>query len=161
MSDLQCPVIVLVARHADVDGDRLSADGERQVADLADGLSDRRVSAVFTSPGPAARCTADEVARRLGMPVRELPGAGERLTQESEEAVVGRFADAVEEISDVFRGETVLLVTHGDVIGLALPRLSAPVPDDRAVPPGAVAEVHVDADGWALRSWPSAATAEN
>lgn len=72
--------------------------------------------------------------------------------------VVERFRTAVGEVADSFRGETVLLVSHGGIMSIALPRIAFDAHDDiaraRWVPHCGMAEVHVDSDGWSLTSWP-------
>lgn len=80
---------------------------------------------------------------------------------ENARAVVKRFKDAVDAIADTHRGEAVLLFTHGAVMSLAVPLLSVNVRADfvaqRVLPGCAAVEVEVDADGWRIVSWPSAA----
>ncbi|MEP7193966.1 MAG: histidine phosphatase family protein [Actinomycetota bacterium] len=82
-----------------------------------------------------------------------LPGA------DDDHAVVRRFRQAIEEIADTHRGETVLVFTHGDVMSLALPQLALNVRNDfaaqRFLPNCVAVEVEVDADGWRIVSWPS------
>jgi probable phosphoglycerate mutase len=75
--------------------------------------------------------------------------------------VIKRFGKAIDGIADTHRGESVLIFTHGGVMSLAIPSLSLNMRNDlqgrRFLPNCAVAEVEVDADGWRLLSWPSAA----
>lgn len=72
--------------------------------------------------------------------------------------VVRRFKEALEDIADTHRGETVLVFTHGGVMSLAIPRLAVNVRNDlatqRFLPNCVPVEVEVDADGWRLVSWP-------
>jgi len=72
--------------------------------------------------------------------------------------VMKRFKEALEDIADTHRGETVLVFTHSGVMSLVVPRLSVNVRNDLAaqrLPPScALAEVEVDADGWRVLSWP-------
>ncbi|HEY8618790.1 MAG TPA: histidine phosphatase family protein [Dermatophilaceae bacterium] len=72
--------------------------------------------------------------------------------------VMKRFKEALEDIADTHRGETVLVFTHSGVMSLVVPRLSVNVRNDLAaqrLPPNcALAEVEVDADGWRILSWP-------
>lgn len=72
--------------------------------------------------------------------------------------VVGRMRDALAEVADQHRGETVVVVSHGGIMSCALPRCATDVPDDfgrdRFVPNCGLVELDVDADGWALRQWP-------
>ncbi|MHB8273301.1 MAG: histidine phosphatase family protein [Dermatophilaceae bacterium] len=83
-----------------------------------------------------------------------FPGA------EDGHVVVKRFAQALEEIADTHRGETVLVFTHGGVMSLAIPRLAINLRNDlaaqRFLPNCAAAEVQVDADGWRVVTWPGA-----
>ena len=73
-------------------------------------------------------------------------------------ALVRRYREAVETIADLHRGERVLVFSHGGVMSLVIPRLSTNVRRDlaaqRFLPHCAPAELEVDADGWAVRSWP-------
>ncbi|MGN6610332.1 MAG: GNAT family N-acetyltransferase [Angustibacter sp.] len=81
-----------------------------------------------------------------------LPGA------ESGEDVVTRVRDALEGVADLHRGETVVVVSHGGAMSLALPWLAHNVRNDRARGAGiancAVVELSGDSDGWRLLSWP-------
>lgn len=76
-------------------------------------------------------------------------------------AAVTRFKQALEEIADTHRGETVLVFTHAGVTSLAIPRLSVNARDDfaaqRLLPNCAAIAVEVDADGWRIVSWPTSA----
>lgn len=73
-------------------------------------------------------------------------------------AVIERFGSALQGVADLHRGETIIVVSHGGAMALAIPRLCLNVSDDlvRAhwVPNCAVAEIDADADGWELRNWP-------
>lgn len=81
-----------------------------------------------------------------------LPGA------ESAADVVARVRDALEGVADLHRGETVVVVSHGGAMSLALPWLAHNVRDDRARGAGiancGVVELAGDSDGWQLVSWP-------
>jgi probable phosphoglycerate mutase len=84
---------------------------------------------------------------------RRWPGA------ETGSEVVARFVAAVEWLADQHRGETVLVVSHGGVMTLAIPNTAENTrPElalDALIPNCAVAEVEVDADGWRLVGpWP-------
>lgn len=76
---------------------------------------------------------------------------------ESGEDVVDRMSAELAEAADLFRGETVVVVSHGGAIWLTLPRLARNMPDvwpaGRQVPYAAECELLGDADGWVLRSW--------
>jgi 2,3-bisphosphoglycerate-dependent phosphoglycerate mutase len=73
-------------------------------------------------------------------------------------AVVQRFTEALEQVADTHRGETVLVFTHSAVMSLVIPRLAVNVRNDLAAqhPPPSCApvEVEVDAEGWRVVSWP-------
>jgi len=88
---------------------------------------------------------------------------------ENGHAVIGRFRQALEEIVDNHRGETVLVFTHGGAMSLAIPWLSPAVGHGGPVrnalvsaqgflPHAVPAEVEVDADGWRVLSWPGTST---
>jgi probable phosphoglycerate mutase len=77
---------------------------------------------------------------------------------ETGHAVVGRFRESLQGIADEHRGETVVVVSHGGAMCLALPRLTGDVAIDHArahpVPNCGLAEISVDDHDWALRQWP-------
>ena len=56
-------------------GVELSEDGRKQAAALAGRLADLPVAAVYASPMERTTQTAEVLAERHGLPVRELPGA--------------------------------------------------------------------------------------
>ncbi|MDP9317885.1 MAG: histidine phosphatase family protein, partial [Actinomycetota bacterium] len=76
---------------------------------------------------------------------------------ETGEDVVRRVSAELESAADQFRGETVLVVSHGGAIGLTVPRLASNVPADyargRSLDNCASCELAVDSDGWVLRTW--------
>ena len=74
--------------------------------------------------------------------------------------IVARFRDALEEIADTHRGETVLVFSHGAVMGLAVRELAegGALARDRPVLPNAVpARLEIGDDGIRLLTWPGAA----
>jgi 2,3-bisphosphoglycerate-dependent phosphoglycerate mutase len=79
--------------------------------------------------------------------------------------VMKRFKEALEDIADTHRGETVLVFTHSGVMSLVIPMLSVNVRNDlaaqRFLPNCVPAEVEVDADGWRVVSWPGATEASS
>ncbi len=87
MSDLQCPVTLLVARHGDAtypvpgvltdDGGRLTEKGTAQATALAEQVQPRRVAAVFTSTMNRAVQTGTIMAEQLGAPLRVIEGLQE------------------------------------------------------------------------------------
>ena len=64
-------------------------------------------------------------------------------------------------VPDEYRGESVLVISHGGVMSLALPRLSTNVRNDLArrqyIPNAVPAEVLVDADSFRIEHWPGKA----
>lgn len=79
---------------------------------------------------------------------------------ESGHDVVRRHADALDEIADLHRGETVLVVGHESAACAALPHLVEGMPEtrpgtsrslDHALP----VVLEGDADGWVIRRWPA------
>ncbi len=77
---------------------------------------------------------------------------------QSAREVIERIRDVLESISDLHRGETVLVVSHGGVMTLALPALAMNMRGDEAVgttiPNCSYAEMRSDADGWVCDTWP-------
>lgn len=156
MSDLHCPATVLVASAPDAEHESelpagadgsIPAAGCRHAERLAGMLADRNVALIYTSPGSRAVRTAELVAARLACAVRvreELasipPGDGDRASTHPR---------VLDEIADLHRGETVLVIGPGDVIPLLLP---AGVRSGTACAP---VELSVDADGWTCTVWPS------
>lgn len=80
-----------------------------------------------------------------------IPGA------ESGIEVVRRYAAVLDEIADSHRGESVLVVSHGGVMCMALAALARNLAlshsRDLPLPNGGVVAVEADADGWVARSW--------
>jgi probable phosphoglycerate mutase len=76
---------------------------------------------------------------------------------ESGEAAVDRFRDALEDISDLHRGETVVLVSHGGVLALGLSVLSAALHPawvrSHALGTTDLVEMSCDDAGWVCTSW--------
>jgi 2,3-bisphosphoglycerate-dependent phosphoglycerate mutase len=76
---------------------------------------------------------------------------------ENGEDVVRRVSAELQSAADLFRGETLLVVSHGAAMGVALPQLASNVPGDyargRTLENCATCELAADADGWVLRTW--------
>jgi probable phosphoglycerate mutase len=70
--------------------------------------------------------------------------------------VVRRMGEALDEVADLHRGETVVVVSHAVAMEVALPRLSGAgrAVGGRHVPNAGVVELERDADGWRLLRWP-------
>lgn len=79
---------------------------------------------------------------------------------ESGRDVVARYAAVLDEVADDHRGESVLVVSHGGVMCLALSALARNLTvshsRDRPMPNGGVVALEADADGWVARSWAGA-----
>jgi broad specificity phosphatase PhoE len=124
----------------------LSDFGRRQARQLAEGLADERLQAIYASDLARARETAEIVAERLRLPVVLDPdlrekdwGTWEGLTAaerdrvefvgEATEAHQERMLRALRRISQRHDGGSVLVVTHGGsmrraqtaTLGMALP----------------------------------------
>jgi probable phosphoglycerate mutase len=168
MSDLQCPATLLIACHGEAryatdgtgsdDGGGLTERGRGQVRHLVEQVRARRIADVYSSTMVQAVQSAELASSGLG--VRRIATAGlqELSVGENGDAAARRFKEAINEIADARRGETVLVFTHGAVMSLALPLLSLNVRTDHAasqrLPSCVAAEVEVDADGWRIVSWP-------
>jgi probable phosphoglycerate mutase len=76
---------------------------------------------------------------------------------ESGEDVVRRYTAVLEEIADAHRGESVLVVSHGGVMCMALSAVSRNLAlshsRDVPMPNCGVVALEGDADGWVARSW--------
>ncbi len=87
-----------------------------------------------------------------------FPGA------ETGDDVVRRVSAELSSMADQYRGETTLVVSHGGVMRLVLPRLAVNVPADFGVAKSfdscATGELAVDGDGWVLRTWAGSALSE-
>lgn len=100
-----------------------------------------------TEPDPFAPTYARWLAGELDV---KIPG-GESGTE-----LVDRMRAVLQEIADQFRGETVLVISHGGLIRLTLPLLFTAEP---AQPParlgnGSAVELAIDGDGWICTAWP-------
>jgi probable phosphoglycerate mutase len=76
---------------------------------------------------------------------------------ESGQEVVARYEAVLEEVADAHRGESVLVVSHGGVMSMVLPRLARNLAPDHThglpLPNCGVVALEADADGWVARSW--------
>ena len=76
---------------------------------------------------------------------------------ESGEDVVERYTAVLDEIADAHRGESVLVVSHGGVMCMALSavarNLALSHSRDLPMPNCGVVALEGDADGWVARSW--------
>jgi probable phosphoglycerate mutase len=76
---------------------------------------------------------------------------------ESGHEVVERYRIVLDEIADAHRGESVLVVSHGGVMCLALAALARNLTvshsRDLPMPNGGVVALEGDDDGWVARSW--------
>lgn len=175
MSDLHCPARVFLARPGEDElgpagagealtaagdaltgaGGALTAAGRDQARALGERLRGENVARVWSSPLPNAAQTAEIAAAVLGVPVvvrdglRESDGdppGGERIAD-----VVDRVRAVLEEVADTHRGEAVLVVSHGEALGVGVPALvGAPRASARDLvpPPGDVLLLEADEDGW-------------
>lgn len=73
--------------------------------------------------------------------------------------LVHRVHGVLDDIADLHRGECALVITHGVVMSVVLPRLAANLlnrwPTDADLANGDMVELAADADGWVCRSWGS------
>ena len=146
MSDLQCPATFLA-----VPVDTLGEGWRDQVAGLAEGLRDRRVAAVYGGATAPAVAVSVALADGLGVPSHPLAEPPTPPGGPSDETAVARCRAALEALADVHRGEAVLVVDDGQVLGPALAPLvgRGPGAGPGRTPYRPVA-VEVDGDGWRL-----------
>jgi probable phosphoglycerate mutase len=154
VSDLQCPTTLLLSRagKSEPAGGSLTEHGRTQAAALGESLAGRRVAHVWTGTEPRAEQTAAIVAARLGVGVTSRPALAERGGDDP--ASLSRIRAALEEVADAHRGETVLVITRGDVVRLGIPALARMEARPGDLPPCAPIEVAIDADDWVCRAWP-------
>lgn len=80
-----------------------------------------------------------------------IPGA------ESGAEVIDRYGSVLGEVADVHRGESVLVISHGGVMCMALPILARNLKIGHArelpMPNCGVVGLEADGDGWVSRSW--------
>ena len=73
------------------------------------------------------------------------------------EEVVEQYSAVLDEIADSHRGESVLVVSHGGVMCMALSALARNLtlshPRDLPMPSCGVVAVEADTEGWVARSW--------
>ena len=83
-------------------------------------------------------------------------GTGPNGTETGQD-IVDRMSAELESVADQYRGETVLVVSHGGVMSLVLPYLAINADNAMAVDLTlancATCELAADADGWVMRSW--------
>jgi probable phosphoglycerate mutase len=118
-----------------------------------DGVQEFSVGSLAGTPATGPHAREVFVAWVNGDLDRRWPGA------ETGSEVVARFVAAVEALADRHRGETVLVVTHGGVMTLAIPNTATNTRPELAraadIPNCAVAELALDSDGWRLVGpWP-------
>lgn len=99
-------------------------------------------------PDPFRPVFDDWLDGRLETPI---PGG------ESGSQVIERMRGVLDEAADRFRGEAVLVISHGGAIRTAIPNIASNVerrfPQSRPLANGDVIELAADADGWLARSW--------
>ena len=112
------------------------------------GVGDHAGTAADAEPDPFAETFSSWLAGDLDA---RIAGA------ESGREVVARFAAVLSEVADAHRGESVLVVSHGGAISMAVPVLAANLDPahghGRPLPHCAVVALEADADGWVARSW--------
>ncbi len=67
--------------------------------------------------------------------------------------IVMRMRAVLHEIADAHRGETVLVISHGGVLRLAVPAVTRMDAEPVLLGNCAAIEVEIDADDWVCRSW--------
>jgi 2,3-bisphosphoglycerate-dependent phosphoglycerate mutase len=151
MGDVHCPARLILARPGEAayeigpaggSGGSLTALGRGQARELAQVLCSELSRAVQT---------AEIAAAALGLSVEVRGELRERADGETDDDVAARAVAVLDEVADRFRGETVLVVSHGGVIGAVVGRLapgSAPAADAYDVPSRPACVLERDADGW-------------
>jgi|tagenome__1003787_1003787.scaffolds.fasta_scaffold20862162_2 broad specificity phosphatase PhoE len=160
MSDLQCAATLLLASPEEQEAVRSTGEAltERSVA-LAGSLASARVAAVYCSGAAEAVQTAGIVAARLGLPAVAQVGLLEPTEGVSEADTSQRSDRQLQELADVHRGETVLVVGDTKTISTAVRGLFGSAGDpSRRLAQGETVALLGDADGWRLAPAPGSAT---
>lgn len=173
-------------KHWADEGGSLTETGRAQARGLAERLRDRRVAHVWTSTYARAVQTAEIAASHLGVSVTTREGLrefgvgrfrgsraedpfaevyGAWLAGDLDRRLPGgetgaelrlRIHHALHEIALSHPGETVLAVSHGGVMRLALPLILTGEPADPPARLGncAVVEIRSDGQAWHCLRWP-------
>jgi broad specificity phosphatase PhoE len=97
----------------DEEGDRLTERGRHQAVDAGEGLRDREVTRLLTSPMRRARETADAVGAALGIEPEALNYTGELVLGEPFDDAVARVRRLREQLDGGEWGAQPLIVSHG------------------------------------------------
>ena len=129
------PTTIVLVRHGETDWNRerryqghadtpLNEAGRRQAVELADGLRDEGLTAVYTSPLRRAAETADIVAGRLGLEAEELEALREIDVGDSQGLTVDEVkARFPERLDDVWRSGWQNGETHDQLSARVVPAL--------------------------------------
>ncbi len=98
--------------------------GRHQAAQVAQNLASRGVTRILSSPAVRASQTAEIIAERLGLGIEIEPLLAEQDLDESVMSVLGR----IQEFLALDLAGTVVAVSHGDTIGLAIGMLAGQKP---------------------------------
>jgi len=120
MSNLQCPVTMILVRPGD------------DAVGLAGRLRDERISTIWCDSHPDALVTARAVAGELGAPAVRVQAAG---------------AEALEALADEFRGETLLGIVPEPVLAELLDQLF-PAERHRAPMSAGSCRLSYDGEAW-------------
>lgn len=120
--------------------------------EVADALRELDAGDVTALPDSEGIARVDDVYGRWlrGDLEASCPGG------ETGSALVARVRECLESLADRFRGETVVVVSHGGALSLALPVICGKSARELAAQPlanASVVELDGDADGWRLVSW--------
>lgn len=119
------------------------------------GLQEYEVGELDGAPYADPRAQAVFAAWLAGDLTAGFPGG------ETGQHIVERLRDATQDIAAAHPAERVVVISHGGVMSLAIPRLSPNVRDDLArrqyLPNAVPAEVAIDGDGMRVVSWPGSA----
>lgn len=167
------------------EGGRLTRRGREQALIVATRLRDQEVHAVYGSPMTRAQETAEILGSVLAVPVTTLPGleepwvgdldgagfergravyqrwlAGDLAVRwpgaETGQEVIARMTHALEYVAARHRGRSAIVVSHGGVMSLTLPRIARDSGVPMHAPPtlahGAVLQIEAGEDTWRFTS---------
>lgn len=146
MSSLQCPATLLLT---------VTQEPE-QASELARRLEGRRVAGVWSGTALPLTRTSDLLADALGVRVTPRTGLDAVGAGEHETVASARLEEVLQEVADLHRGETVLLVGDADLLLTCVPGVARMAARPAPLAPGGLVELEADEEWW-CRAWDAGA----
>jgi uncharacterized phosphatase len=152
--------------------DSLTARGELQAAAAGKLLKSKRISIIISSPARRTLQTAEAVRNQLinKIPVivdsafapltalmntTDMTAAEKSANRDTMQLTAsGKVFKAISRYINNYAGQSVIIVTHGDVCNLLIAQTERSVPPGQSkkheVPPGSVSEILITKEGWII-----------